>query len=166
MLRVDCCYHAIDLNICSTVYWFKYLAILSNWLYKTLLDENWTEMDDDITESAIKRYINNSDMFLISCLNSHSDGTHWCASNVMLNYLFILDGMRVSTSRVRVTPPQNENGVINHCWTQTAYAFLCHPHHTVCVQRIWRYGDAEEINCWIKSLFLFSLHTKSVLVAS
>ncbi len=87
-------------------------------------------MDDDITESAIKRYINNSDMFLISCLNSHSDGTHWCASNVMLNYLFILDGMRVSTSRVRVTPPQNENGVINHCWTQTAYAVLCQPHHT------------------------------------
>ncbi len=31
----------------------------------------------------------------------------------------------------------------------------------------WRYADAEETNCWIKSLFfLFSLRTKSILVAS
>ncbi len=37
-------------------------------------------------------------------------------------------------------------------WTQTAYAVLCQP----------RYGDAEETNCWIKSL-LFSLRTKSTL---
>ncbi len=25
-------------------------------------------------------------------------------------------------------------------------------------------GDAEEKNCWIKLLFLFSVHTKSILV--
>ncbi len=30
----------------------------------------------------------------------------------------------------------------------------------------WRYADAEETNCWLKSLFLFSLCTKSILVAS
>ncbi len=30
----------------------------------------------------------------------------------------------------------------------------------------WHQGDVEEMNCWIKSLFLFSLHTKSILVAS
>ncbi len=30
----------------------------------------------------------------------------------------------------------------------------------------WRYTESEETNCWIKSLFLFSLHRKSVLIAS
>ncbi len=30
----------------------------------------------------------------------------------------------------------------------------------------WRKGDADEANCWIKSLFLFSLRTKSILIAS
>ncbi len=30
----------------------------------------------------------------------------------------------------------------------------------------WSQGDAEERNCWMKSLFLFSLRTKSILVHS
>ncbi len=54
----------------------------------------------------------------------------------------------------------NENSVSVWCgWHRTAYA--------VCIQRIfskmalrWRRGE----NCWIKSLFLFSLHTKSILI--
>ncbi len=30
----------------------------------------------------------------------------------------------------------------------------------------WHYADVEETNCWIKVVILFSLHTKSILVAS
>ncbi len=56
-------------------------------------------------------------------------------------------------------------------WTKTAYP--CDPADTeqrtqFTFQRIFSkmlYADAEEINCWIKSLFWFSLCTKSILVA-
>ncbi len=55
----------------------------------------------------------------------------------------------------------NENSVSMWCsWQRRPYA--------VCVQRIfskmelrWHGGE----NCWIKSLFLVSLHTKSILIA-
>ncbi len=55
-------------------------------------------------------------------------------------------------------------------WRVSAVSVWCAWHRTayvVCVQRIlskmalrWLGGDAEETNCWIKSLFLFSLCTK------
>ncbi len=73
--------------------------------------------------------------------------------------------------------------------TKTMYAVLCQLHHRdtlftlftfrlknnvcACMRRLsmwysskWRQGDAAETNCWIKLLFCFSLHTKSILVTS
>ncbi len=55
-------------------------------------------------------------------------------------------------------------GVMCRGWYRRVYAF--------CVQGIiskmalrWRRGDVTVPNCWIKSLFLFYFHTKSILVA-
>ncbi len=54
-------------------------------------------------------------------------------------------------------------------WMQTAYAVLCQPHHTDTFSMfiyalIWTaYPCGVATNCWVKSLFLFSLHTKVIL---
>ncbi len=44
------------------------------------------------------------------------------------------------------------------------YRLLHQQHHT----HVWMHKDfdTEEKNCWIKLSFLFSFHTKSILVAS
>ncbi len=57
-------------------------------------------------------------------------------------------------------------------WTKTAYPCgaadteQCTPFASSGYSPKWSYADSEETNCWIKSLFLFSLRTKNILVAS
>ncbi len=53
---------------------------------------------------------------------------------------------------------QNKNNNVVQL-TQTAYSVFSG------YSPKWCQVDAEEMNCWKKSLFLFSLHTKSILVA-
>ncbi len=54
-------------------------------------------------------------------------------------------------------------------WSEHKHLIRVHMLHTlftcVVLSKTALYDDVEEINCWIKSLFLFSLLIKSILVA-
>ncbi len=57
----------------------------------------------------------------------------------------------------------------NNNWTETANAVNMHGAADT-EERTqfpkWSNADIEEMNCWIKTLFLFYLHTKIILAAS
>ncbi len=112
----------------------------------------------------------------------------WFNQNFMKRYFFVCKEIKILYSTIRLICINIAAFWRISTGHKLRMLFLCQPHHkdmlfsfkskrkerrrrirvvrliyAICVQWIlskWCYGDADETNCWIKLLFLFSLHTK------